>query len=299
MGLHLRFTLKQLQVFVAVAQQNNVGKAAQKLALSQSAVSMSLSQLESALGQSVFERHGKRLQLNHWGVWLRPRAQRILSEAQHLELGFAGQQLISGEMPIGVSQTIAECLLPDVIGRLDQQYPQLRVEVSVSNSELVVDGLLEHRFALGIIEGNCFDSRLEQALWCDDELVIVAGKQHALAQVENVKMAQLAKARWVLRESGSGTREIFQSAVNGRIKNLKVWREYSHVPTLIKLVEQGSYLSCLPKRSVEQTLESGQLVQLQGHELEMLRRFSFVWLKSSGNSPLRDCVIQTARELIH
>ncbi|MGY5451007.1 LysR substrate-binding domain-containing protein [Agarivorans sp. MS3-6] len=292
-----RFSLKQLSVFVCIAETQSVSIAAQQLSMTQSAASMALSQLETGLGQRLFERQGKRLRLNHWGHWLRPRAKRVLMESQHIMQGFAGQQIISGELAVGASQTIAEYFLAQIISRLDKDYPDLVVSPQISNSEVVVAGLLDYRLQLGLIEGHCVDSRIAQQVWCEDQLVVVAGLSHPLAAKQAVNLASLSRARWVLREGGSGTRDIFNGAIHGKISKLKVWREYNHVASLIALVANGAYLSCLPLRSVEQAIQAGELVALNTPDLDMRRTFNFVWRKDSSQNPLRDCFIEHALEL--
>lgn len=84
----MRYTLKQIAVFDAIAEYGSVSQAADYLSLTQSATSMSLSQLEKILGRSLFERQGKQMRLTHWGEWLRPRARRLLQDARQIETGF-------------------------------------------------------------------------------------------------------------------------------------------------------------------------------------------------------------------
>lgn len=293
----MKFTLRQMLVFEAIADCGSVSVAAERVALTQSAASMALAQLEDALGKPLFDRQGKRLVLNQWGHWLRSRARRLLFDARQIELGFRGQHLLSGELAVGASQTVAERLLPRLISQLDNDFPELRIGLTVDNSEHVIDGLLNYHFDLGVIEGRCDDNRISQESWCRDHLVIVAGTHHPYAGLQRVSLAQLEEAKWVLRESGAGTREIFDSAIHGRLARLQVWREYSHVPVLIALVESHVYLSCLPWRSVEEQVKSGQLAVLHVPELNMQRTFSFVWRSDAGDNPLRDCVIKAARRL--
>ncbi|MFA0071411.1 LysR family transcriptional regulator, partial [Vibrio breoganii] len=92
----MRYSLKQLAVFDAVADSGSVSQAADRLALTQSATSMSLAQLEKMLGRPLFERQGKQMALTHWGMWLRPKAKRLLQDAQQIEMGFYEQHLLSG-----------------------------------------------------------------------------------------------------------------------------------------------------------------------------------------------------------
>ncbi len=91
----MKYSLKQLAVFDTVADTGSVSIAAEKLCLTQSAASMSLSQLEKLLGRQLFERNGKQMMLSHWGTWLRPRAKRLLQDAKQIEMGFLEQHLLS------------------------------------------------------------------------------------------------------------------------------------------------------------------------------------------------------------
>ncbi|MFM2480686.1 LysR substrate-binding domain-containing protein [Celerinatantimonas sp. YJH-8] len=294
----MNFTLKQIAVFDAIAQTGSVSHAASQLALTQSAASMALAQLEQQLGQPLFERIGRRLVLNSWGHWLRPRARRLLLDASQIEQGFKGQHLFSGELMLGISQTIAEILLPGLVCRLEHEVPQLRLIPQVSNSEHVLQSLLSHELNVGVIEGRCDDSRMQLSHWCDDHLVIVANARHPLAQQPAVSLAELSQARWVLRESGSGTREIFMNAIYGKLSKLNIWREFSHVPTILALVGQSNYLSCLPERVVTKDNYDGKLAILKVPDLNIMRQFHFVWRKDSGNDPLRDCLLEQAQLLL-
>ncbi|CAH0533958.1 HTH-type transcriptional regulator CysL [Vibrio stylophorae] len=294
----MRYSLKQLAVFEAVATSGSVSKAAENLALTQSATSMALAQLEKLLGRPLFERQGKSMALTHWGLWLRPRAKQLLFDAQQIEFGFYDQHLISGEINLAASQTAAEHLLPNLISIIDSDFPELRINFKVQNTEKVIEGVRNYDFELGIIEGRCDDSRLQQEVWCYDHLVIVASKHHPFARYEQVSMAQLEQAKWVLRESGAGTRRIFDGAIHGVIDDLDVWREYEQVPVLRSLVAHGPYLSCLPYLDVVKFIERGELVALNVPELNMKRTLSFIWRGDSLENPLRDCIKREAKRMM-
>ncbi|MBY6188664.1 LysR family transcriptional regulator [Marinobacter hydrocarbonoclasticus] len=293
----MKYTLKQLMVFDAIATLGSVSQAADKLALTQSATSMSLSQLEKMLGHPLFERVGKRMILTHWGQWLRPKARGLISDARQIELGFSGQHLLSGEIRLGASQTGAEHLVPELISRIDSDFPEIRVKVDVANTEAVIEGVLKHRFQLGVIEGRCDDARIAQHTWCYDHLAVVVGKHHPYAQLDRISLTQLEQAKWVLRERGAGTRAIFDSALHGLIDNLNVRHEYEQVSILRALVANGNYLSCLPYLEVEAAVARGELVCLKVPELNMERRLSFIWRADSAAHPLRDCLMAEARHI--
>ena len=286
----MRYSLKQLVVFDTVATTVSVSQAADLLSLTQSATSMSLSQLEKMLGRSLFDRHGKKMTLTHWGSWLRPKAKRLIHDAKQIELGFYDQHLISGEISLGASQTGAEHLVPNLISIIDNDFPEVRISLGVKNTTGIIDGVLDYKYDLGIIEGRCDDSRIYQEELCRDHLIIVAAVHHPYAKHEKVSLAQLEQARWVLRESGAGTRTIFDSAIHDKIPDLDVWREYEHVPVLRALVAQGQYLTCLPYLDVVKFIERGELVALNVPDLNMERTLSFIWRASMQHNPIIDCI---------
>ena len=294
----MKYSLKQLIVFDAVANQESVSAAARQLSMTQSAVSMSLSQFENVLDRPLFTRQGNRLTLSHWGRWLRPKAKHLLQEAQQIQMGLHGQQIISGHLMLCSSQTAAEHVLPKLLTQIDTDFPELRIELMIENTEHVIQCLLNYECDLGIVEGRNDDTRIHQKKLIDDHLVVFTNPHHPFAKSDSVSLAQLEQARWVLREIGSGTRRIFDGAVHGLIDNVNVWKVYESVPVLKALVENGFYLGCLPYLDVAKEVENGQLVILPTPQLDMKRSLSFVWRKDSGENPLRDCILAEARRLV-
>ncbi len=286
----MRYSLKQLAVFNAVADTGSVSQAADKLALTQSATSMSLAQLEKMLGRPLFDRQGKQMALTHWGMWLRPKAKRLLQDALQIEMGLYEQHLLSGEIRLGASQTPAEHLVPDLISIIDNDFPEMRISLDVKSTKGVLEGVLDYKYDLGIIEGRCDDNRLNQEVWCRDHLTVVAASHHPFAKKGTASLAQLEQAKWVLREQGSGTRKTFDSSVSSLIEDLDVWREYEHVPVLRSLVANGQYLTCLPYLDVERYIKAGLLVALDVPELKMERTLSFIWRADMAENPLVDCI---------
>jgi DNA-binding transcriptional LysR family regulator len=295
----MKYSLKQLTVFDAVASQESVSAAARKLSMTQSAVSMSLSQFENVLDRPLFVRQGNRLLLSHWGRWLRPRAKKLLQDAHQIELGLHDQQSISGQFSLCASQTAAEHILPLLISKIDTDFPELRLELKVKNTEQVVQGIINHDFEMGVIEGRNDDNRLQQETLLDDHLVVFTNPNHSYVRHNKISLAQLEQAKWIQREHGSGTRHIFDAAVQGQIKNINVWKEYDSVPVIKALVRDGFYLGCLPFLDVIKEVKEGNLVILPTPDLNMKRSLSFVWRKDSGENPLRDCIIAEALRLVH
>ncbi|EAR08904.1 LysR substrate-binding domain-containing protein [Reinekea blandensis] len=293
----MKYSLKQLAVFDAVASLESVSAASRKLSLTQSAVSMSLSQLENVLDRPLFIRQGNRLILSHWGEWLRPKAKKLLQDAQQIELGLHDEQLISGQFELCSSQTAAEHLLPDLISKIDIDFPELRIDFDVKNTKKVIEGILHYEYQLGIIEGRCDDNRIHQESWIDDHLVVIASPRHPFARHETVSLAQLEQARWVLREEGAGTRRIFDAAIHGLIEHINVWKDYESVSVLKAMVARGNYLSAVPYLDAKRDVAAGTLTILNTPQLNMSRSLSFIWRTDALENPLRDCVLAEARRM--
>ncbi|MGB5447078.1 MAG: LysR substrate-binding domain-containing protein [Psychromonas sp.] len=294
----MKYSLKQLAVFDAVASQESVSAAARILSMTQSAVSMSLSQFENVLDRPLFVRQGNRLILSHWGRWLRPKAKKLLQDAQQIESGLHDQQSISGQFFLSASQTGAKHILPLVISKIDTDFPDLRIELKVENTEHVIQGVIDHEYDMGVIERRNYDQRIHQEDLFEDHLVVFTNPNHPFARYPSVNLAQLEQVKWILRELGSGTRHIFDCAVHGKIDNIHVWKEYESISVIKALVKNGSYLGCLPYMDVVKEVQQGDLVILPTPELDMKRSLSFVWRIDAGENPQRDCIVAEARRLV-
>ena len=294
----MKFSLRQLQVFQLVAEFKSVSAAAKELHMSQSAASMALSQLETLLENPLFERQGRRLELNNWGNWLRPHVNELLNSCKTIELGMKEMDLVSGQMDIGASQTPAEHMLPSLISEMDRSFPRLDIKLNVENTEHVIAGLMDYRYDLGIIEGHCDLASISRQVWFQDELVIFASTQHPYAKQDFTRISQLDMAQWILREHGAGTREIFDHHIHEHIEQVKVHREYEQVNVIMQMVADNAYLGCLSKHSVMPMIEAGKLKILNVPELNMKREISFIWRNQEMESSARSAIIRAARKTI-
>lgn len=266
----MRITLKQLRVFDAVARNDNVSRAADEIALTQSATSMALADLEQHLGASLFHRQGKRLQLNEYGRWLQPRVHQLLEQAAEIERS-AQAETLQGILNVGASTTIGNYLLPTLIASFVDAHPQVQVNLRISNTEQVIDDMLHMRIDIGLIEGPCDSHKLQVNRWRQDELLVFCSPDHPLALRKRLKLEQLNKARWILRESGSGTREIFSRAIADQLDTLDVALELGNSEAIKQAVKTGLGLGCLSKLAISAELEHGELAVLHVPKLDLQR----------------------------
>lgn len=258
----MRITLKQLEVFIAVAQSGNVTRASESLNITQSATSMSLSDFETQLGRKLFDRIGKRLQLNDSGRLLLPKALDAIARVSEIESIASSDAALIGKLRIGASLTIGNYMLPGMIGSFMQHHPGAQVTLDVANTRHVIQALEQFQIDVGFIEGFCHQPDIEVIPWCRDELVIFAAPSHPLASARTITADDLAAADWILREPGSGTREIFDNAILGRISRLNLLMEFGHTEAIKRAVETGIGIGCASRRTLEDALAAGSVVVL-------------------------------------
>ena len=269
----LRLGMRQLEVFVATAREGSTRAAADRVARSQSAASTALAELEAVVGVQLFDRVGRRLLLNENGRALLPRAQSLLDDAAELEGLFSGEH--AAPLRVAASFTIGEYLLPERVSRWMLTHPASPVQLRIGNTREVVEAVAAFDADVGFIEGPQTHPDLVVHPWLNDELVIVAAPDHPLAG-RVATQRQLAQATWVLREQGSGTRQVADAWLVQYLPQVKVGIELGSTEAIKHVVAAGGWLGCLSRHAVAQSLADGQLVAL-GTRLPLpTRRLSMV-----------------------
>jgi len=207
-------TLEQLRIFVAVADREHLTQAAEALRLTPSAVSSAIRVLEDRYGLALFHRTGRRIELTDAGLAFLPEAKATLARAESADLfltEFGG--LRRGTLALAASQTVAGYWLPPRLMRFHEAYPALAIRMAGGNTEQAADAVLDGRAELGFVEGAVDHPALAQRVVARDRVVVVASRGHPLAG-RPVTPDDLSTARWVLRESGSGTRNALTSVLD-------------------------------------------------------------------------------------
>jgi DNA-binding transcriptional LysR family regulator len=199
---------RRLQVFHAVSKQLSFTKAAEALFMTQPAVTFQIKQLEEHCNARLFDRgHGK-VALTSAGEIVLEYAEKILNLSDELDQRLAEMTgEVAGSLHIGASMTIAEYLLPRILGEFKSQYPGVRPRMSVANSETIESRVAEHAIDMGFIESPPHAPGLDTEDCCDDELQVICGADHSLAKHKQLTPKQLLAYPFVSCEPGSGTRE--------------------------------------------------------------------------------------------
>ena len=271
----MHYTLRQLEVFLAVAGTQNISRAAEALAMSQSAVSGSLSDLESHFDILLFDRVGKRIQLNEFGRALRPRAQALLEQAQDLENALRNHTDI-GRLQIGATLTIGNYLAVELMARFMREQPGAQVSLEVANTQEIVNKVVNFELDIALVEGELTHPELEITPWHEDELMVFCSPDHALATKGELTDADLLEATWIVREIGSGTRQTFERAMHGLLPKLNIMLELQHTEAIKRAVEAGLGIGCISRVALLDAFRRGSLVPLSVPHRDFRRYFYFI-----------------------
>ncbi|HWG69067.1 MAG TPA: LysR family transcriptional regulator [Steroidobacteraceae bacterium] len=276
----MRLTLRQLQIFRAIAMSGSTTAAAQSVPLSQSATSAALNELERVLGARLFDRMGKRLLLNDNGRALLSPAMAVLDGAQSIESAFlGGDRAMFVDLHLFASTTIGNYIVPRLLASFRETAPTAKLEVQIGNTLDVVTAVREFAADLGLIEGPCHASDITTIPWLVDELVIVAAPSHALARAakhRKLSASQLAGAEWLLREPGSGTREAVEHALLPHLRHFHPAMTLGSSEAIKNAVAEGLGLSCLSRSVVQDLVAAKRLTALATQLPPLTRRFTLI-----------------------
>ncbi len=286
----MAITFRQLEIFIAVAETKQVTRAAKNLYLTQSAVSMALSELESQLSGPLFDRHGRSLLLNDRGRYLLPLAKEIIYQVVNVESMLTEQRnSVAGSLKVVASSTIGNYVLPYLIGSFMRLHPEAHIDMLVANTLIAEKMVQKGEADLGFVEGGIGVDSLRAVPWFEDELAIVVSPSHPLGQKEVFYIPDdLRETKWVMREEGSGTAEIFTKKLGRHADILQVVTTLGHTEAIKKAVESGAGAACLSQLTVCREAEQGWLKILPIEGLNMRRQLRIIQHKEKVITRLMD-----------
>jgi len=290
---------RRLQVFHAVAKHLSFTKAAEALFMTQPAVTFQIKQLEEHFNTRLFERGHGQISLTDAGKMVLDYAERILGQSSELEArlkDMTGQ--VAGLLLIGSSMTIAEYLLPQVLGEFSARFPSVAPRLLVANSEQVQNQVLEHSLDVGFIENDSQLPSLVTEVACEDELLVVCAPSHPLAQHKSVKPELLPQHAYLSREPGSGTREVtdhYLQKVGFQPDSLQPVMELGSPEALKGMAATGRGFAIMSRATV---VKERRLALLVGVPLapRLVRNLSVVYSKQRFQSRLVSSFVAFAKE---
>jgi DNA-binding transcriptional LysR family regulator len=289
---------RRLQVFHTVARQLSFTKAAESLHMTQPAVTFQVRQLEEYFNTRLFDRTHNRISLTDAGMRVYEFADRIFelyAEMENAVRDMTGE--ISGVLIMGASTTIAEYMLPALLGDFKNKYPDVNVHLKVSNSDGIVSMVENNDIDLGVVEAPVLNKNLVVELCRKDRLVAIVPPQHPLADRGKIQLKELLESPYIEREEGSGTREVIQEYLTGlgmNVNELHVSMELGSPEAVKGAVEAGMGVAIVSEVSTHKELQLGTLVALE-LDPPLERPYSFVHQKQKFRQRAMDELLEFAR----
>jgi len=290
---------RRLQVFHAVAKQLSFTKAADALFMTQPAVTFQIKQLEEHLNARLFDRGHGRIALTPAGDLVLDYAERILGLSSELETRLAemtGQ--MRGPLLVGASTTIAEFMLPPILGEFNSHYPQVRSRLTVANSETIEHRIAEHSLDIGLIETESRLAGLQSEVCCDDELQVICTPDYPLAKFAEIEPQTLLEYEFISREPGSGTREVTDAYLRFAgldPERLKTQMELGSPEALKGVVGTGLGFAIVSRASFAKERQLGSLVAIP-LKPRLTRTLSLVYPKEKFRSRVVNTFIEFAKK---
>ena len=288
---------RRLQVFYTVAKQLSFTKAAEQLFMTQPAVTFQVKQLEENFNARLFERSHGKIALTPTGKLVMDYAGKILGLSEEMEKRVAELSgAMGGPLLLGASTTIAEFILPQILGEFKARYPQVRAHLTVANSENIVNRVADHSLDLGLIESPTHLPTVHIEVVCEDELVLICTPGHKFANLKHVTPRQIVGEPYVSREVGSGTRDF----ADNYLRECKVAPEDLNIvmelgsPEAIKgVVATGLGVSIMSRATVAKEIKLGVLVAAP-LEPRLIRTLSLVYPRDKFRSKLITTFVEFA-----
>jgi DNA-binding transcriptional LysR family regulator len=269
----MNLSLRQLRLFEATVRLGRLRLAADEQAISQSAASQALKELERVLGYRVLERVGRELMLTDAGQQILPRVRQILSLSDSLTR--PDSRRIAGTLRLAASVTIASYLLPTMIARYRRQHPEADARLEITNTDGVLRRLEKGQAQLGMIEGPALHPRLDIIPWRSDRLAVFCSPGHPLAGQGPLDARALTDQDWIVREAGSGTRAVLEAALQAQGVRPRIALELTRHEAIKQSVRAGLGIGCLSTLTIADEVATGHLVTLDT-PLNLTRQFSWV-----------------------
>jgi len=281
----MTLSVHQLHIFYTVAQRGSFSAAAQALHMTQPAVTMQIQALEERFGTKLLIRSTKKLELTEAGHLLLPQAHKailLMQETDALMSRYAED--LKGQLPFGASLTIGEFVLPRLLGPFMKRHPGLSVRMRVMNTTEIVEEIERQGLDFGLVEAPVEAPGIVAEAVMDDELVLIAPAGHPFAKREEVALEEVLAEPLVLRERGSGTRQVMEDelARHGvEATRLRVASEFGSTGAIKSAVEAGLGLSLLSVWTIKHEVALGLLRPIRIRGVSFRRQFYAVRLQTS------------------
>lgn len=281
-------TLKELNFFYKLCENPQVTQVASELNISQSAISLAIKSLETSLNEQLFDRIGKKLILNEKGKYFKEKTLSSYLALMDASTIFQENKL-AGNIKIAASKTISNYIMPNIYYDFLSKYKDVKLDILTINSSNIIDKILKSELDIGLIEVDTQNSSLIKEKLADDELIIVSSDE----KHPQIAFIDAIKKRWILREIGSGTREIFMNKIGEIAKELDIFmqlQDFEEIKTIV--LNNKNTVTSLSKVIVQKELDEKKLFQIKLKNLELKREFYLVYHKEKSKNLLFETFVE-------
>lgn len=281
----MALSFHQLHIFFTVAEKGSFSAAAQSLHMTQPAVTMQIQSLEEYFGTKLFHRSTKKVELSDAGKTLLPYARKSIELIKDTDTAMSKfTHMLEDRLHLGASLTFGEYILPRILGPFSKEYPNIHVSMKVINTSQIVEDLLSHNLTFGLVEApvNHPDMRSEAVL--ADELMLILPDGHPLLKWEEVPLDEALKYPYILRERGSGTRQVMEEQLQSQgisSGRMNIVMELGSTGAVKSAVESELGLSILSPTSVKHEVKLGVLHTRRLAGIRFTRQFYSIYLSST------------------
>lgn len=281
-------TLKELNFFYKLCENPQVTQVASELNISQSAISLAIKSLETSLNEQLFDRIGKKLILNEKGKYFKEKT--LPSYLALIDASTIFQEnKLAGNIKIAASKTISNYIMPNIYYDFLSKYKDVKLDILTINSSNIIDKILKSELDIGLIEVDTQNSSLIKEKLADDELIVVSSDE----KYPQIAFIDAIKKRWILREIGSGTREIFMNKIGEIAKELDIFmqlQDFEEIKTIV--LNNKNTVTSLSKVIVQKELNEKKLFQIKLKNLELKREFYLVYHKEKSKNLLFETFVE-------
>ncbi|MFC7678722.1 LysR family transcriptional regulator [Paenibacillus sp. GCM10028914] len=266
-----------LEVFVTVVEKGNFTRAAEELKMTQPAVSQYIQALERTMGAKLLERTNKYVRLNQAGEIVFHHAKDILGK--YTRMHTLVDDLLhraSGDLSISASYTFGEYVLPHLLAHLRDEYPLIKPRISIGNTTEVAEMIVNHQADIGIVEGEYQHDKLYIEAFAEDDLFIIVPNEDRYAGKNEISLSELSEETWIVRESGSGTRNVTEQLFTRNNFQPKHKVEFGSTQLIKESVEAGLGVTLLSHWAVRKEISLGTLLMLKPGSEQVRRHFSLM-----------------------
>ena len=291
---------RQLAAFCAVVERRSFSQAADRLGVTQPAVSLQVRALEKRLGTQLLDRSGRRVEPTEAGWRLYRGAQRMLALEGQLvaEVAATGEGALAGDLVLGASTGPAAVAIPVTLAEFQRQNPDVRVFLTVSDTHSVVERVAARELELGIVGAARRHRGVRFEPFFSDQVILACPPSHAFAG-RTITLDELREDTLILMQDGAGVRQIVEDALRRqgvRLRDLDVRLELGLQESVRRAVEAGYGVTFISRTAVEADLAAGRLAEARVAGLDVTREISLASATGRARTRVADAFVAFARE---